>query len=139
MDKKIFQEYSEKERIEMLDANADAVEEMNYTDFLTKEELQERKDSLAEISIEESKILDHKKEVMAQIKKDLEPITQEKKTLLTEIKHESINVKDKCYKLIEGNTVGFYSKKGILVYERAARPEERQGTLMQLQRTGTDL
>ena len=73
MDKTLFQEYSEDERIVMLESNADAIEEMDYTEILSEAELAERKDRLAQRSIEESRILDEKKDAMDGFKEKLKP------------------------------------------------------------------
>lgn len=138
MDSKIFQDYSEKERIEMLEANADKVEEMDYTVALSKEVMDEKKDLLALAAIAISRLECELKEIKKQYKEKLKPLNQEKETLLEEIKHKSVSVFGKCYKLIDGNVVGYYSPQGELVMSRPARPEERQGTIMQLQRTAVN-
>lgn len=139
MEKQIFENYSEKEKVEMLNANADAIEEMHYVDYLDASELVIKKDELATASIAMSKLDDEKKEFNEAHKLETAPLKVEISTLLNDIKHGSVNVYGKCFKMIEGDRVGFYNQKGSLVYERVARVDERQGTIMQLTRkTGTD-
>lgn len=139
MEKSLFENYSDKERVEMLEANADAIEEMAYVDYLNSDELADKKDQLATASITLSKLDDEKKAFSEAHKLKAKPLKSEVGGLLNDIKHGSVNITDICYKMIEGDRVGFYNKKGALVYERIARPEERQGTIMQMTRnTGTD-
>jgi hypothetical protein len=139
MDKTLFQDYPEDERIEMLESNADALEEMDYTEYLSDEELAERKDKLAQRSIEESRILDEKKEAVDGFKLKLKPIVTEKNELLSEIKHRSRSLFGKCYKMVDHKTkeVGYYNPKGQLVFSRPARPDEAQGNLFKI-KTGTN-
>lgn len=139
MEKELFQEYEERGRIEMLESNADSIEEMDYTEYLTDEELAEHKDKLAQRSIEESRILDEKKEAMDIFKEMLKPIVVDKNEILSEIKHRSRSLFGKCYKMIDHATreVGYYNSKGQLVYSRPARPDEAQGNLFKI-KTGTN-
>jgi hypothetical protein len=138
MEKRQFSKYSDVKRIEMLESNCDAIEEMDYTEILASNELSERKDMLAQRSIEESRILDDKKEIMDEFKEKLKPVTEEKHRLLNEIKHGSVAVFGRCYKFVEGDRVGFYNSKGDLVLERSAKPEERQMTIAGGLRNGTN-
>jgi len=140
MEKLLFQDLPEKERVEMLEANSDGVEEMEYTEYLTPEELTERKDLLAQRSIEESRLLDEKQAVVDVFKQQLKPIVEEKNRLLTEIKHGSRSLYGRCFKLInyEDQQVGYFNPKGQLVYSRPSKPEERQRTIMSVNRTGTN-
>lgn len=140
MEKLLFNDLPEKERVEMLEANSDGVEEMEYTEFLTPEELTEHKDLLAQRSIEESRILDEKQEAVEGFKQQLKPIVEEKNRLLTEIKHGSRSLYGRCFKLIDyqDQQVGYYNPRGQLVYSRPSKPEERQRTIMSVKRTGTN-
>ena len=47
---------------------------------------------------------------------------------------------EQCYKMIdrEEGMVGYYDKYGILVLQRPMKREERQTTIMQFNRTGTN-
>lgn len=139
MDKLVFQEYDENERLDVLEANSDGVEEMHYTEFLTEEELSENKSMLAQVSIKESELGDELKKIKDEYKAKTKPITQQKLILLDEIKHKSRNLYGRCYKLIDfaNKEVGFYNSRGQLVYERPAKPDELQKTIMSARRTGT--
>jgi hypothetical protein len=139
MDKLVFQEYDENERLDVLEANSDGVEEMHYTEFLTEEELSESKTMLAQVSIKESELGDELKKIKDEYKAKTKPITQQKLILLDEIKHKSRNLYGRCYKLIDfaNKEVGFYNSRGQLVYERPAKPEDLQKTIMSARRTGT--
>lgn len=97
-------------------------------------------DNFPEISITLSEIDDEKKEILQNIKQRQDPLKSEKKILLSNIKHKAEEVKEECYKFIdqENNEVGFYNSEGDLIEQRPAYPDERQGIIFQINRTGTD-
>lgn len=138
MEKQLFQEYPEQKRVEMLADNSDGIEEMDYTEVLSDQEMAEKKDLLAIRSIEESRILDEKKEALVEFKERLTPILSEKSSLLEEIKHRSRSVFGKVYKIVEGDRASYYDSKGIQILERAARPDEKQLTIASIRREGTN-
>ena len=86
MDKFLGQEQPEEDRWQFIQDNADAIEEIGYTHRFTPEELAQKKESLAETSIEINDIEEEKKEVMQEYKKQLEPLLKQKKQLLEHIK-----------------------------------------------------
>jgi outer membrane biosynthesis protein TonB len=140
MDKQLGKEYPQDARIQFLKDNADKVEKKTYMRRFTPDELRQKKDQLAETSIALSEIDDEKKTVLQEIKQREEPLKSEKKILLSNIKHKAEEVKEECYKFIdqENNEVGFYNSEGDLIEQRPAYPDERQGTIFQISRTGTD-
>ena len=127
MDKELFKEYSQHERIEMFESNADGVEERVYFEELTEQELIERKSRFAQRSIEAARIEDRKKEAMEDFKAELEPVKKEKLTLLTEIKTGHQDKFGRVFKMVDRSEgmVGFYSEAGTLIEQRPATREER--------------
>src|SRR4030042_712359 len=126
MEKQLFQKESQTQREVLLHENCQMAETIDYTRKLTKEELIEKKDRFAEISIKEEGILEEKKAAMEDYKMDLEPIQNEKSKLLGQIKTESITLIEECFKFVENGKVGYYDTHGILVLTRSARPDEMQ-------------
>ena len=126
MEKQLFQKESQTQREVLLHENCQMSETIDYTRKLTKEELIEKKDRFAEISIKEEGILEEKKAAMEDYKMDLEPIQNEKSKLLGQIKTESITLIEECFKFVENGKVGYYDTHGILVVTRSARPDEMQ-------------
>jgi hypothetical protein len=125
---------------ELLEANCDAVEEVGYTRQFTPEELNERKEDLADTSISISEIENEKKQANDDFKSRLKPLEERKTTLLTELKTKSEFVKEECYKFIchDERMVGYYNSEGELVDKRPIRPQEMQKTIFSQMRTGTD-
>lgn len=140
MESRLFEKYKGAELSEMLDSNADEVVEMEYTEFLSEEELAERKNLLAQRSIEESRLMDEKKAFNDEIKARIKPIKEEKDMILTEIKHGSRSLFGKCYKMVDHSKkeVGYYNGRGQLVYSRPAQANESQLTIMSINREGTN-
>ena len=101
MDKFLGQEQPEEDRWQFIQDNADAIEEIGYTHRFTPEELAQKKESLAETSIEINDIEEEKKEVMQEYKKQLEPLLKQKKQLLEHIKKGSeFRENEQCAKIL---------------------------------------
>lgn len=89
MDKFLGQDIPEQERWQFLQDNADAVEKIGYTHRFTPEELAQKKETLAEVSITINDIEIEKKEAMDEFKERLKPLNEEKQELLDHIKRGS--------------------------------------------------
>lgn len=126
------------ETLQILQDNADSIEEIGYTRFFSEEDLTEKKDLLADRSIELNSIAVEKADVVAEYKARMKPISEDISKLLTDIKTKSEYVNDKCYKFVDQETreVGYYDKTGILVQTRRAKPDELQGNIFKM-KTGT--
>lgn len=138
MDKQLGKEYPKEARIQFLKDNCDKIEKKTYLRKFSPDELRQKKDQLAETSITISEIEDEKKELLVDIKQRLDPLQDTRKQLLTDIKHKAEEVKDECYKFIEGDDVGYYNSERDLIEQRPAYPDEKQGTIFQISRTGTE-
>lgn len=136
------QEILEQERWQFLQDNADAVEKIGYTHRFTPEELAQKKETLAEVSITINDIEIEKKEAMEEFKERLKPLNEEKQELLDHIKRGSEFVEnEECAKILyhEEKMAGFYNKLGELVYSRPIMPQEMQKTVFSINRkTGTE-
>lgn len=134
MDKFLGQDIPEQERWQFLQDNADAVEKIGYTHRFTPEELAQKKETLAEVSITINDIEIEKKEAMDEFKERLKP--------LDHIKRGSEFVEnEECAKILyhEEKMAGFYNKLGELVYSRPIMPQEMQKTVFSINRkTGTE-
>ncbi len=139
MDKVLFENYSAEERKQMLEHNADSIENKGYMKAFTDEEIRERKDDLAQTVISIAQIQQEKKEANDEFKSRLKPLENDKNVLLEQIKNKAEFVEEDCYKLIyhEAGMVGYYNSKGHLVESRPIRADERQATIFQM-KTGTN-
>ena len=89
MDKFLGQDIPEQERWQFLQDNADSVEKIGYTHRFTPEELAQKKETLAEVSITINDVEMEKKEAMESFKERLKPLNEEKQELLDHIKRGS--------------------------------------------------
>lgn len=138
MDKLIFNEYSDLDREEMLQSNAESIEEGQYFEKLPEEELAEKRRQFSNKSIEIAKLEDKKKEAMDEFKAKLTPVKQEAKNLLVEIKTGHTEKSGKLFKMIdhENSQVGFYTAEGVLIDQRpATREESSQLSIMSSMKT----
>lgn len=78
MDKFLGQDIPEQERWQFLQDNADAVEKIGYTHRFTPEELAQKKETLAEVSITINDIEIEKKEAMDEFKETSETFERRK-------------------------------------------------------------
>ncbi len=142
MDKFLGQDIPETDRWQFLKDNADAVEEIGYMHRFTPDELAQKKESLAETSIQINDIETEKKEAMEDFKQQLKPLNETKQTLLENIKKGSEYLEnEECVKILyhEEKMAGFYNKLGELVYSRPIMPQEMQKTVFSINRkTGTE-
>lgn len=141
MDKFLGQEIPEQERWKFLQDNADAVEKIGYTHRFTPEELAQKKETLAEVSITINDVEMEKKQVMEDFKERLKPLIEAKHELLDHIKRGSEFVEnEECVKILyhEEKMAGYYNRLGELVYSRPIMPQEMQKTIFNINRkTGT--
>ena len=72
MDKILGQDITEQARWQFLQDNADAVEKIGYTHRFTPEELAQKKETLAEVSITINDVELEKKEAMESVQRTLE-------------------------------------------------------------------
>lgn len=120
MEKYLGLEYEDlAEREQYIKDNADSIENMGYSKPIPSDQIEKLKETLADASI-----------------KKLEQ--EEAKKAAVQMYNEEI----KGYKLIDQQTrqVGYYTKEGTLVYQRAARHDELQPNIFKLNpaKTGTD-
>lgn len=142
MDKFIGQDINEKDRWQFIKDNADAVERIGYTHRFSPEELAQKKEALAEVSISINDIEIEKKEVMDEYKERLKPLNEEKQELLDHIKKGSeFRAEEECAKILyhDERLAGFYNRLGELVYSRPIMPQEMQKTIFSINsKTGTE-
>lgn len=141
MQKSLGKEYAdERQRVSFLKDNCDSVEEKGYMKRYTPEQIQAMKEQLAETSIKINDIETEKKEVVKEFKSRVDPLLEGRKELLKGIKEKAVYSKEICYKFIDTDEkmVGFYNADGDLIESRSASPDELQGTIFQINRTGTN-
>lgn len=140
MEKFLGQDYPEAARAQFLENNCDAVEEIGYTRRFTPEEMNQKKEELANASIKINDLEVTKREVVKEMKDKMKTPLEERKQLLQEIKQKSEYVLEECYKFIdqEERVVAFYNKFGELVSSRPIMPQEMQKTIYRSIKTGTE-
>jgi hypothetical protein len=129
MNRKKFEDFSSEERVQMLRANCDNAEDIDYTKEFTEEEVREMETDLKDSTIEKLKLEEELTEVKQAIKLAIKPISKKLGTLVTNLRFGSRIVTEKCYKFIEGNRAVYYNSEGENVKDRPLLPEERQGKL----------
>lgn len=146
--KDIFQELTPKQRLRYLEDNAlDIVENYRHTRPLTEEELNEERETHANLCIEIEAIQAEMKRVADEFKEKLKPLNVQRLETLSRIRSQQLEEVTTAYLIQDFDEfkVGTYNADGVLLSERKMREGERQAGLFRLNkveerfsRSGTD-
>jgi len=130
-------EASDDIRLQTLQDTADKVEETNYYVPLSHEQLDIKREGLADNAIKLSEIEDELKEIKDDFKLKIDPLKTIHKNLLTEIKTKQEFKSGKLYHLAnhESGYMETYDETGILIGTRRLRPDEKQKTVFSISKT----
>ena len=138
----IGKEYADPEqRKRFLNDNADSVVEKTYMRQFTAEELQSRKEQLANISIQISDVETEKKQVMDSFKERLKPLTEQHASLIEDIRKKAELVSGICYCFVseEERMTYVINEHGDCIESHPCTAEELQKTVFEtLRATGTE-
>lgn len=141
MDKQLGLGLNPKEKLALLQNNCEKVEQMGYTRSFSEEEIVEMKDELANKSIEQSNLSEEKKVAMASFKAKLQPVSARIGTLLKNLREKAEYTNESLFKFVdtEEKMVGYYNSDGELIdsLTRRAKPDELQGNIFLMDKTGT--
>lgn len=128
MEKKILQNESPADRLEQLKSVADKLEDFSYPRELTNGEIQELQSGLSQDMITVDRAEQELKIAKEVFKSEVKPIKQKIAKNLQMIRTQVEEVKEKVFLLkdLVEEKMGYYSKDGILVFERELRPDEKQ-------------
>lgn len=123
---------SDQERADFFGINSTEVKDLTYMKPLTEEELNIRRDDLAQAAMQKSVLEDE----LAQVKKDykdkIDPLTKSFSENLKAIKLKATEVTGPTHKIpdYENHAMHFVAPDGTVVNSRPMLPEERQYTIM---------
>jgi len=128
MEKKILQNESPADRLEQLKSVAEKLEDFSYPRELTVGEIQELQSGLSQDMITVDRAEQELKIAKEVFKSEVKPIKQQIAKNLQMIRTQVEEVKEKVFLLkdLKEEKMGYYSKDGILVFERERRPDEKQ-------------
>jgi len=130
--KQFMPELSAKDRMIVLQQNADKAENKTYQKPLTDEEKTARRLELTENSIELFDLREKKKEASKVFKIQIDPLEKANTKLLTEIRTGQASVEGIIFHMAnhEDGMMEFYDGEGYLIESRRLLPAEKQGNLM---------
>jgi len=128
------------ERRLFLKDNCDLVENLGYMKPFTPDKIIELKETLAEVSIKINDVEGQKKMQNEVFKDKLKPLIEAKMASLLGIQQRAEQVNELCYTFIypEEKLVATFNELGVCVAQRPAMQNELQGTIFQIQRTGSN-
>jgi len=133
MQKQILQHESPGDRLEQLKNSADKIENFSYPRELSNGEIQELQSNLSQDMIFVDKKEQDLKVAKEIFKSATKPVKQTIAKNLGLIRTQVEEVNEEVYLLkdIEEGKMGYYSKDGILVFERNLRPDEMQYSIQE--------
>jgi hypothetical protein len=137
MDNNILQTTNPKDREQYLKDTCVKTETFTYPKKFSPEELALKKDILSQQDINLDNLEAKKREVTTEFNNNIKELKIERKHTLTCVRTGMEEVTEMVFLIDdqEEGKMGYYNKKGELVYERPLMPEERQ--LRILNQTGT--
>lgn len=132
--KQILPDATTKERLMILQENAQKIEVTTYQKNLTDDELAVKREDLAENHIKLDQFEDEFSEVKQNFKLKVKPLKNANKVILAEIKTKQTSVDGTLFHMAnhEDGMMEIYDQEGILISSRRLRPEERQGAIFSL-------
>lgn len=131
--KQFMPDVTPSERLNILQQNADQVEETTYQKPLTEEVLAEKKDMLTKNSIDLYDLEEEKKEAVKVFKDQIDPLKKENKILLHEIRTGQQTVKGTIFHMVstDDTMMETYDREGYIISSRRLKPGEiKQGNLL---------
>jgi hypothetical protein len=132
--KQLLPDLSTKERLMILQENAQKIEQTTYQKNLTDEELAARREDLAENHIKLGQYDDEAQEFKHEFKKKVEPLRNSNRIILQEIKTKQTSVDGTLFHMAnhEDGMMETYDQEGVMISSRRLRPDERQGAIFTL-------
>lgn len=127
MDKRLFQEYSEEQRLQMLNDNCNKrLEDYCYDKPLSADQVKQLKDKITNCVKELRKVKAEKKEITKGYTEQISKLEKTIETASEEEEKRTTFASETCFEFLyrEERKIGIYNKDGVLVDERAATLKE---------------
>jgi hypothetical protein len=144
MDKQIFSEYSEEQRLQLLKDNCEKLlEDYGYDKPLSKDQLKAVKDKLSSASVELHDVQEEKKQADSEFNERIKNLKGTIAEQVKQLKTRTTYTCELCFEFLfrEEAKVGIFNKDGILIEERPATLKEMrepENMFRQQMKTGTN-
>lgn len=131
MQKTIFQDVPVEQRVQLLADNCDDRDETSYMKVLTQEELDIKRETLAENMITFYGLEEELKEIKEGFKLKMDPLKDANREICSQVKTGKEEVKGILFHFAdhEESVMNTYDERGEFVQSRRLKPEEKQGKL----------
>ena len=122
---------SPKERLQALQSAADKVEKTTYFKPLSEDELNDKREIIADNCIKLSDLSEQKKEAIKGFKDTMEPLQLENTKILGEIRTRMVEKEGTVYHIadFDNKMMETYDENGFLVGSRRLKPNELQKSI----------
>ena len=127
MDKQLFAEYSDEQRLQMLKDNCNKLlDDYGYDKPLSKDQLKAIKDKLSSASISLADVQEEKKQADSEFNEQIKNLKGTIAEQVKQLKTRTTYTCELCFEVIDYDEkkVGIYNKDGLLVEERPAKLNE---------------
>lgn len=127
IEKKLFQEYSEEKRLQMLKDNCNKMlEEYGYEKPLSKDQLKTLKDKLSSASVNLHDVQEEKKEADKGYNDQIKDLKGTIADSVKQLKTRTTYTCELCFEFLfrDERKIGVYNKDGVLIEERPASLKE---------------
>ena len=127
MERHLFTEYSDEQRLQMLKDNSNRLlEDYGYEKPLSPEQVKSLKDKIASQVSELRKVKAEKKEVMKDYNAQISKLDKSIDSASEELEKRTTYTSELCFEFIDYDEkrVGIYNKDGLLIEERPANLKE---------------
>ena len=127
MDKQLFAEYSDEQRLQKLKDNSNRLlEDYGYDKPLSKDQLKAIKDKLSSASISLSDVQEEKRQADSDFNEQIKNLKGTIAEQVKQLKTRTTYTCELCFEIIDydESKVGVYNKDGLLVEERQATIKE---------------
>lgn len=140
MQKRILQDETKKDRLEMLKTNAERSEEFTYPKHLNKEEMTAVKNEVVKGNIEMAKLKEEKQHFMDTWKEKKKPVEKKLNEDLSVARTHVEEVTEVVYLMAdqEEGIMEYYNADGVCVFMRPLQVDERQFRIVDKTSEGTN-
>ena len=119
------------ERLQALQLNADKVETTTYQKPLTEDDLNDRREIIADNCIKLNDLSEQKKDAVRTFKDTMDPLIQENNKILTQIRTKQVEAEGRLFHIAnhESKMMETFDEEGLLVSSRRLKATEMQQDL----------
>ncbi len=126
-------------RVQIMQQNAAKIEQTTYMKSLTQDDMDIKRETLTDNAIALNDLAEEKRVISEGFKSKMKPLAEENKILLRHLKTRQEEVDGVLFHMADydNGIMETYNDQGEFISSRRLKPDEKQGNVFAIQRTGT--